>query len=54
MSVDTVDENKATGYLFSQNPKVVKQLNLITCGGDYDKKSHLYSKRVIVSSELVN
>ena len=54
LKVDTVDENKAEAYLFSQSPKVTKQLNLITCGGDYDKKNHLYSKRVIVSAEQIN
>lgn len=54
LKVDTVDENKAEAYLFSQSPKVAKQLNLITCGGDYDKKNHLYSKRVIVSAEQIN
>jgi hypothetical protein len=54
ISNDTVDEDKATAYLFSQSPKVKKQLNLITCGGDYDKKNHLYSKRVIVGTEQIN
>lgn len=50
---NTVDENKATGYLFSQNPKVIKQLNLITCGGDYNRNTRYYSKRVIVEAEQI-
>lgn len=51
---DTVDEKKASAYLFNQSPKVIKQLNLITCGGNYDKNNRYYDKRVIVSAEQIN
>lgn len=54
LKVESVDTSKAVGVLFSQNLRVKRQLNLITCGGDYDKKSQLYNKRVIVSAEQIN
>lgn len=49
----TVDTKEAANLLFSQNPNSVSQLNLITCGGNFDRSSRLYDKRVIVYSELV-
>jgi LPXTG-site transpeptidase (sortase) family protein len=52
-SITTVDTKDAANVLFSQNPKATSQLNLITCGGTFDRSSRLYDKRVIVSSELV-
>ncbi len=54
LKAETVDTDKAVGVLFSQNLKVKSQLNLITCGGNYDKNKQLYDKRIIVSSELIN
>lgn len=53
MSITTVATKDAPNVLFSQNPKATNQLNLITCGGNFDPSSKLYDKRVIVSSELV-
>lgn len=50
---DTVDTAKAEATLFSQEPKVQSQLNLITCGGTYDSVSKSYDKRVIVQAEFV-
>lgn len=54
MKVEEVDSDKAVNYLFSQSPKIKSQLNLITCGGNYDSNKKLYDKRIIVSSELIN
>ena len=54
MKVEEVDSDKAVNYLFSQSPKIKSQLNLITCGGNYDTNKKVYDKRIIVSSELVN
>lgn len=51
--VITVDVSKAADALFSQDPRVKSQLNLITCGGSFDKKTRKYSQRIIVNSELV-
>ena len=52
--VSTVDTNLANNELFSQDPLIKSQLNLITCGGTFDKQSKQYDKRVIAVSELVN
>ena len=52
IDVATVDEDKAAAVLFSQNPKIVSQLNMITCGGKFNRATHSYDKRVIVSAEL--
>lgn len=52
-SITTVDTKDAANVLFSQDPKATNQLNLITCGGNFDRSSRLYDKRVIVSSEVI-
>lgn len=52
LGVKTVNEEDATSVLFSQNPKVSNQLNLITCIGNFNKDTKRYDKRVIVSTEL--
>ena len=52
IAVASIDENKAAAVLFSQNPKIVSQLNMITCGGKFNRTTHSYDKRVIVSAEL--
>lgn len=53
MQVLTVDNEQAAGVLFSQVPNVKSQLNLITCGGNYDKAAHHYTQRVIVTAEYI-
>lgn len=50
----TVDTEEAASVLFSQYPSVTHQLNLVTCGGNFDRDAHLYTKRVIVSSVRVD
>jgi len=49
---ETVPLADSVNILFSQNPKVQSQLNLITCGGTFDSKTQSYDKRVIISSTL--
>lgn len=46
--------DSAVGILLTKDPTVTSQLNLITCGGVYDKKIGLYDHRVIVSAKLIN
>jgi LPXTG-site transpeptidase (sortase) family protein len=53
MQITEVNAKEAASILFSQSPKVTSQLNLITCGGTYDKASQRYDKRVIVSASLL-
>lgn len=52
-AVTSVPTDQAAAVLFSQNPKIKSQLNLITCGGNYDRQAHEYDQRVIISAELV-
>lgn len=53
LEVTKIEEAKSAGVLFSQNPKVSNQLNLITCGGEFNTQTNQYEDRVIVSSKLV-
>lgn len=52
-SLQLVAANDVPGVLFAHDPTIPNQLNLITCGGDYDGVSHTYDKRTIVISSLV-
>lgn len=38
-------------YLNEKDPNIKSQLNLITCGGAFDRNSQTYDKRVVVKSE---
>lgn len=51
--VQTVKLSEALSYLFSQQPNIERQLNLITCGGDYDPSAKTYEQRIIVVGEQV-
>mgnify|MGYP001206387490 CR=1 FL=1 len=51
-SAVTVPNDDALAVLFSQDPTVPSQLNLVTCGGSFDKTAGTYNKRVIVSARL--
>lgn len=42
----------SANILFSQDPNVKSQVNLITCGGEFDKSQDQYQNRIIVSGEL--
>ena len=48
--LETVPTQEAVNVLFSQDPTVPSQLNLITCAGTFDTNTHAYDKRLIVSS----
>jgi LPXTG-site transpeptidase (sortase) family protein len=54
IDINTVTIGDAANALFSQDPSIKNQLNLITCGGNFDKQSQQYDKRIIVISELVS
>lgn len=49
-SVNVAD---SVGVMFSQNPSVSRQLNLVTCSGNYDPKTRSYAERLIVMSEQI-
>lgn len=48
----TVLETESASVMFSQNPKVASQLNLITCAGQYTAARHTYSDRVVIYAAL--
>jgi LPXTG-site transpeptidase (sortase) family protein len=47
-----VPESEAGKYFFTKNSDIQKQLNLITCGGKFDKNTQQYKDRIIVISKL--
>lgn len=50
--VVSVNTDEAANVLFSQDPAIPSQINLITCTGTFDAKAHQYTKRSIVSAKL--
>jgi LPXTG-site transpeptidase (sortase) family protein len=48
----TVDTDQAGASLFTVEPGVTKQVNLITCSGTWDKNTKEYNKRTIVMGEF--
>jgi sortase A len=49
--VSNVDDGAATTALFSKDPAIDNQLNLITCGGSFNQQTHSYNQRTVVVSE---
>jgi LPXTG-site transpeptidase (sortase) family protein len=45
-----INQEDAPSVLFSQDPTVKSQLNLITCGGTYDRAHRHYLDRIIITS----
>jgi LPXTG-site transpeptidase (sortase) family protein len=50
VEVKTVSEDKAAAYLLTQRDDIDRQLNLITCGGKFDRANQTFDHRVIVVS----
>jgi len=50
--VKTYDHNDSASEVFSSDASRVR-LNLITCGGVWDKTQKIYTKRIVVFTELV-
>lgn len=44
----------AVSVLLAKEPTIASQLNLITCGGQYNKQTKLYDHRIIVSAKLLD
>lgn len=51
--VVTKKTEESASVLFSQKPGILKQLNLITCGGDFDKSTQQYKERIIAIASVV-
>jgi LPXTG-site transpeptidase (sortase) family protein len=50
--VQTVPIAETAAVLFSQDPQIGNQLNLITCSGTFNKSQKQYDHRVVVVAEL--
>lgn len=53
VEVKTISVEEASNYLFQKDSQIISQLNLITCGGRFDRDTNQYDSRVIVKSELL-
>lgn len=53
-SVHNYDDANALQPLFAQDKSIPAQLNLITCGGSFDRARQVYDQRTIVVSELID
>ncbi len=51
--VQTTTVEEADTALYVRDNSIAKQLNLITCGGKYDKAAKTYDARVIVVAEAI-
>lgn len=51
--VQSAPLNDAAALLFSQDAKINQQLNLITCGGTYNKSRQQYDRRVVVTAQFL-
>lgn len=49
----TLQVDEAVSYLFQKDSDVEKQLNLITCGDQYNESTKLFDTRVVVKSEAI-
>ncbi len=49
----TLKTEESASVLFSQKPSIKNQLNLITCGGAFDKQLQQYSERVIAVTKAL-
>lgn len=47
-------KDQSSDYLFTKNPTIESQLNLITCTGKFDKDTATFDKRVVIISTLRN
>jgi sortase (surface protein transpeptidase) len=52
-TVQSLPTAETAAVLFSQDPKITHQLNLITCGGNFNESNKQYDERVVVTAELV-
>lgn len=46
-------EEESAEFLFTDNPAIDSQLNLITCGGQYNRDTDSFPDRVVIVSELL-
>jgi len=53
IGVVTVSKDEAASIIYSQDPNVASQLNLVTCTGAYIQEEKTYDKRIIVQARKI-
>ncbi len=53
VDVQKLSVEQTTKKMYENIPGVENQLNLITCGGNFDSKTNQYDKRVLIISKLL-
>lgn len=53
VDIKKVSEREASQYVFSQDPRINSQVNLVTCAGVYDQSSGRFPDRIVVSAQLL-
>lgn len=53
ISKQSLPAKDSVAVIFSQDPKVKSQLNLVTCSGNYNQQTHQYPDRLIVAAKLL-
>lgn len=54
VSVRSVPLDEAAEVLFSHDPAIISQINLITCGGSWNEEIKQFDHRIIAIAKLVN
>lgn len=54
LEIKAFPEDQSAQYLSTPKAGIVSQLNLITCGGKFDKASQRYEDRIIVTTKLIS
>ncbi len=53
VDIKTLPEAESAGFFLSKQDGIEQQLNLITCGGKFDRATQKYADRVIVVAKLI-
>jgi hypothetical protein len=46
--------SKTAQYLFAKRTDIERQLNLVTCGGTFNKKSDKYDNRLVIVTKRID
>lgn len=52
LATKTLRESDAVAAIFSQDPSIKSQVNLVTCTGTFNSETSRYDKRIVVSAQL--
>ena len=54
IDMQTLPADKSVAVIFSQDPSVKSQLNLVTCAGIFNEQTRQYPDRLVVAAKLVD